>query len=61
MTSRKGFERYRKENPMLRYGQAFCNYFKATDPILYYSDDEASVRQECEFLMDMWQIPEGSE
>lgn len=39
------FEEYRLRNPELRYGQAFCNYYRITDTVLFYETDEKKARE----------------
>ena len=56
--SRAGFYDYRKANPCLRYGQAFCNYFLYHNEKLFFCVDAEQAKQQCQKLMDDWQIPE---
>jgi hypothetical protein len=58
-TTRQGFHTYRRENPSLRYGQAFCNYFKYqdTDNVLFNATDSIVVEVLTNVLMDNWQTP----
>jgi hypothetical protein len=64
--TRAGFHEFRICNPSLRYGQAFITYFGWGDGMsvdmeqrLFFSTDHEWCRQECEQLMDNWQIDDG--
>jgi hypothetical protein len=51
------FEEYRLANSPLRYGQAFCNYYKLNDPSLFYETDDSKARVKATKYVVYYQLP----
>jgi uncharacterized protein YbcV (DUF1398 family) len=51
------FEEYWLKNAgVLRYGQAFCNYYSIQNPTLYYETDEVKAREQASLYIADWQL-----